>query len=102
MAGNMPPSTRSQASTQSDRRLRKRPRTTTSTTINPVAKAPSDIGVVDLTEEQEDMIIRTSQSDGCEGKKRWRADFDKLKTTWKTGEIEGYGGLIASIQSESR
>lgn len=94
----MPASTRAQPSTQSDRRLRKRPKTTTAT---PVAKATSDINVVDLTDDQDDMPLRLSQSEGEERRQRWRTDVDKLKTAWQTGEIEGYGGLIASIQSES-
>jgi hypothetical protein len=46
------------------------------------------------------MPIATPQSEVDEGSLRWRADFEKLRTTWKTGEVEGYGGLIATIQSK--
>ena len=94
----MPAGTRAQPSTQSDRRLRKRPKTITAT---PVVKATSDFSVVDLTEDQDDKPIRLSQHEGEEGRKRWRTDFDKLEKAWQAGEIEGYGGLIASVQSES-
>lgn len=92
-------SKRPQPLTQSDRRLRKRPNPTTSTTV---ARSLSDLSVVDITEDQDEIMpIPTSQTEVDEGWRGWSADFDKLKMVWKTGEVEGYGGLVASIQSES-
>ena len=35
------------------------------------------------------------------GEEAWERDFKKLKSQWKRGEIEGYGGLMATITSET-
>ena len=36
------------------------------------------------------------------GVKVWERDFRVLKSKWKKGKIEGYGGLIAEISGTSR
>ena len=93
----MPSSKRTQPSTQPGRRVRQRPKTTSTTVVS----SSSDLSVVDLTSDQEVMDTRNSQFDIGEGCKRWRGDSDALKKVWKAGEIEGYGGLIASIRGTS-
>lgn len=37
-----------------------------------------------------------------EGVLRWQSDVAKLKNVWKNGEVEGYGGLIATVRGETR
>lgn len=34
-----------------------------------------------------------------EERRGWRADFDLCKVRWKNGEVEGYAGMMASIQA---
>jgi len=34
------------------------------------------------------------------GSKSWEKDFKLLTSQWKKGEIDGYGGLVATIMSK--
>lgn len=83
-----------------DYRRRKRPRTTA------VVKDTSTIVDLSSTDEEDDlhniMPIRTrsGQVQEDEGTARWRIDFEDLRIAWKNGEVEGYGGLTATIQGE--
>jgi hypothetical protein len=45
--------------------------------------------------------ISRKKSEVKSGMAAWDRDFKKLKLEWKRGVVEGYGGLMASINGTS-
>lgn len=78
-------STRSKASTSTS--IISTP-TSTSTSIQSPKKANVEMKLPTVSKKRSEIIS---------GARSWDRDFKKLKTTWKTGIVEGYGGLMASI-----
>jgi hypothetical protein len=46
-------------------------------------------------------ILSRKKSEVKSGMGAWDRDFKKLKLEWKRGVVEGYGGLMASINGTS-
>jgi hypothetical protein len=72
------------------RSTRSRATPSTSTSTSPSIPSPEKV-------EMKLPTLSRKKSEVRSGAGAWEKDFKKLKLSWKRGVVEGYGGLMASI-----
>lgn len=84
-----------QPATVHTRNTRSKLSTSTSTSGNPNSrsKSPEKRKKVEMTIP----VLSRDRLVEHRGVKAWERDFKVLKSKWKKGKIEGYGGLMAEI-----
>ena len=79
------------------RRSTRSSRTSASTSTTPSTSTPP----LDKVEMRLPMPLASNGAEIRSGPNSWDEDFKQLKSQWKKGEIDGYGGLVATITSKS-